>query len=280
MLITAIMLMTLFITSGCSNLIKGTTSNQTPEMIKKDEWTEIGGDTFVFTSDFYMANMTLLTYEGEAVLIDTGMDEKDLQIIQRFIKDQNINLENIIITHMHNDHTANLRALQTEQMTLITPENAKQGQILELGKRTLKILFTEGHYKPRGHISVEVVEDNILVAGDILCNSILPPIAAGGNIEDLLTTLKELKEKNYLLIIPGHGEIVEPDVIFARQLEYLSNAKKYVEKLISSGGKMRDLNTIKLEDCIKEPSYLYEEQLEYWHIKNLETIYLNIKTLK
>lgn len=36
---------------------------------------------------------------------------------------------------------------------------------------------------------------------------------------------------------------------------------------------MSDLQNIKLEDCVEDTSYLYDEMLYYWHEKTLEVIY-------
>jgi hypothetical protein len=86
-----------------------------------------------------------------------------------------------------------------------------------------------------------------------------------------------LEKKDYALIIPGHGEVTGKQVLFERQFEYLDNAKKLVEKIISSGGKLQDLDSIRLSDCIRDTSYLYKERLDYWHKQNLMTMFLQLK---
>jgi len=262
--------------NGCSGGTEKSFSGNKPEIIKKEKWTEIGKDMFVFTSAFYLANMTIIVSGNEAVLIDTGMDKKDSETLQGFLKDRNLKLTNILITHMHGDHAANLSMLKTNDITPITPENAKDKQKIKFRDKTLQILFTEGHYMSKGHISVEVVEDHILIAGDIICNNIIPPIAAGGSIKDLLKTLDQLKKEKYALIIPGHGEVVDTDLMFDRQFEYLNNAKAAVEKVIAAKGSIGDLHKIKLEDCIKYTSYLFKEMLDYWHTQSLRVIYTEL----
>lgn len=276
MMIT-ILLFNALVFSGCNEVAEKSLSNNTPEINKKEGWTEIGKDIFVITSDFYLANMVIITSGDEAILVDTGMNEKDRKNIQKFLQDRKLNLKNIIITHMHDDHKGNLKELKTNEMTPITPDNSENNQIVKLGDKTLKIIFTEGHYKPNRHISVEVIEYNILIAGDIICNNILPPIAAGGELKDLLKTLVSLEEKNYALIVPGHGEVVENELIFKRQFEYLNNTKKLIEKMISNGGNMLELKNIKLEDCIEDTTYLYDEKPEISHQRTLRTIYFQLK---
>lgn len=260
-------------TVGCRNTSNKTTLGSAPEISRKEKWTEVGKNIYVFTGQFYLVNMTLVVSGKDAVLIDTGMDSPECESVMDFLKERELKLKNIIITHMHDDHKANLSQFQTEDMIPVTPENAKNNQIVKVGENRLRIIFTEGHYKTKGHISVEVEEDNVLIAGDVICNNIIPPIAAGGDIEELLKTLKSLQNKNYSAIVPGHGEVVKNDLIFERQFEYLNNARNKVEELISRGGGVGDLSTIKLEDCIKDTSYLYDEELDYLHKRSLMVIY-------
>lgn len=262
---------------GCKRTEDITDSETTSGVDKKEKWTQVGKDIFVFTGDFYVVNMVLVTSGKEAVLVDAGMNEEEGQRIADFMKERKLQLKNIIITHMHGDHTGNLAKLRPKDMIPVMPENAEDGQIVKLGDKNLRIIFTEGHYNPKGHISVEVEDENILIAGDIICNNILPPVASGGNIDELLKTLKILQDKNYSQIIPGHGEVVDKELLFKRQFEYLNNARDKVEKLIQDGGITLDLKNIKLTDCMEDTSYLYKERLEYWHIKNLETIYSQLK---
>lgn len=273
----AAVVFTLSFTGGCKGVGDKTTSGNTPKVGKKEKWTEVGKNIYVFTSEFYLANMVLVTSGRDAVLIDTGMDDSDGQNIMDFMKVRRLKLKDIIITHMHDDHTANLEKLKTEGMVPVTPENAENNQIVKLGNKNLRIIFTEGHYKTKGHISVEVEDENVLIAGDVICNNIIPPIASGGEIDVLLETLKSLQDKNYSVIIPGHGEVVDNELIFKRQFEYLNNARSKVEELIQKGGIQLDLRKIKLTDCVEDTSYLYDERLEYWHVKTLEAIYEQLK---
>ncbi|MCQ1530246.1 hypothetical protein [Lutispora saccharofermentans] len=71
--------------------------------------------------------------------------------------------------------------------------------------------------------------------------------------------------------------MVENDLIFKRQFEYLNNAKSKIEELLRNGGKMTDLSKIKLTDCIEDTSYLYDMQLDYLHKQTLMIIYRQLK---
>jgi len=271
-IIVTFMMLTVFFLTGCVKTAVPA-YNLDPEVVKEEEWTEIDGTVYVFSSNFYLANAVLVVSGKEAVLVDTGENKTDREKIERFLNERKLKLKNIIITHLHSDHVANLDAFKTEEMDVITPENATEGQSITVGDITLKMTFTEGHYQIGGHISVEVPEMNVLIAGDVFCNNILPPIAAGGELEALLATLERLKKAEYRLIVPGHGEIEESEIIFERQLEYLNNAKKKVEQVLAEQGSEMSLLDIKLEDCIQDTSYLFERNLNRLHQATLKTIY-------
>jgi len=89
--------------------------------------------------------------------------------------------------------------------------------------------------------------------------------------------LNKIRETGYSLIIPGHGEAVETSLLMDRQFEYLNNAKKEIEKIIASSGGMKDLGSITLEKCVKDSSYLLEDQLQQLHRQTIEVIYLQLK---
>lgn len=273
-----VILFTMLVSVSCAKAADG----HRIEIQRKEKWTEAGAGIYVLQSEFYLANMTIVTSGKDAALIDTGMGEKDRGLIEDFIKQKNLQLKYIIITHAHDDHIKNLEYFAVQDVITVQPESAEDNQEILLGDKTLKIIFTEGHYKPKGHISVELAEDNVLIAGDVICSNIIPPIAASiePDFEGLMKTLKQLEAKKYALIIPGHGEIADNKTLFARQFEYLNNAKSLVQKHIAAGGKLTGLSAIKLEQCIKDTSYLHDDRLDYWHIKSLETIYLHLKNIK
>ncbi|MFZ5351343.1 MAG: MBL fold metallo-hydrolase [Bacillota bacterium] len=274
-LILAILLISI---SGCGSKEKVSELKKKPEITKFEKWTQIGNDIYVITSDFYLSNMIIVASGTDAVLIDTGMDDKDLLTIKELLALKGLELKSVIITHMHQDHTANLYELKGKEVTVYTPDNTSDEQIIKYGDKSLKLFFTEGHYRPKGHISVELINEKILIAGDILCNNIIPPLSSGnGDMTELMSTLKKLEERNYSVIIPGHGEIIENELLFQRNRGYLKSAEKLVKDIIEAGGVMRDLRKIKLTDCIEDTSYLFAERLDFWHQRTLETIYVQLK---
>jgi glyoxylase-like metal-dependent hydrolase (beta-lactamase superfamily II) len=134
MMVFTLMLVTLG-AGGCAGAPQKAVSGNPPDIIKREGWTEVGKDIFVFTSDFYLANMVLVVSGSEAVLVDTGMFQKDGEKIQSFLEERKLNLKDIIITHMHADHNANLDMLGSKGISPVTPENSKDNQIVKVGGR-------------------------------------------------------------------------------------------------------------------------------------------------
>ncbi len=203
-----------------------TINNEKLEILQKEKWTEVGKDIYVFSSTYYRANMTLIVSDKEAVLIDTGMYDAECQNVLDFIRERNIKIKTIIITHDHNDHVANLDKFKSEDVVVISPENATDNQIVSLGDKNLNIMFTEGHYYPNSHISLEIENQSILIAGDTIDNDyVASAIAPGGDINKLIITLKMLQNKNYQIVIPGHGDVGGNELI-VNHLEFFNNKIK------------------------------------------------------
>lgn len=166
----------------------------------------------------------------EAAVIDPA--DEDVKIIDT-IKNYNLKVKYIIVTHAHIDHILALDkvsqytnasvvihfddkdALNNDVFNLATYFNAKSpskkadilvknGDVLHLGENSLKIIHTPGHN--RGSICIHT--DNILISGDTLFNqSIGRTDYYGGNFDTLISSIKK---RIFVLddntkVYPGHG---------------------------------------------------------------------------
>lgn len=166
----------------------------------------------------------------EAAVIDPA--DEDVKIIDT-IKNYNLKVKYIIVTHAHIDHILALDkvaqytnaslvihsddkdALNNDVFNLATFFNAKSptkkadilvknGDVLHLGENNLKIIHTPGHN--RGSMCIHV--DNILISGDTLFNqSIGRTDYYGGNFDTLINSIKK---RLFVLddntkVYPGHG---------------------------------------------------------------------------
>lgn len=167
---------------------------------------------------------------GEAVVIDPGFDGKKVMDI---LKEKKLNCKYVILTHGHGDHIGGVPELmhgietelviheadldmlhdreksftkaigypdvQTEASILV-----KDGDTLEVGHETLKVLHTPGHTK--GGISI--LAGNRLFVGDTLFNgSIGRTDFPGGSFDEIK---ESIQRKLFILdedtiVYPGHG---------------------------------------------------------------------------
>lgn len=243
-------------------------------VVVTEGWTKIGKDVIVSTGS---ANMTLIVSEGKGMLVDTGYKKDEASRVKDYLDKNGVALEGIILTHMHNDHIANLGMFMNDRVTLYKPAELEDGQEITFGSKKLKVLKTDGHTPKGSHVSVEI-DSSLLIAGDVVLTDGLP--AVGGSYKALIETLKRIDNKRYPVIVPGHGAIAEGRDAVAKNLEYLENASKKVEELIGSGGVLPLIEAINIEDCISGVLGQDEEVLKQVHLYNLTNIYQQIRLEK
>ncbi|SDK55943.1 MBL fold metallo-hydrolase [Natronincola ferrireducens] len=180
----------------------------------------------------YGANCYILADDktNEAAVIDPGGDADK---IVKILKDNELQLKYIILTHGHGDHIGGLRELKQktnapiyihrDDLYLLQDKNKnfsalmggpeiemeadaflEDGDVLKLGDLTLKTIHTPGH--TRGGICIHV--DNILLTGDTLfANSIGRTDLDGGNHQQIIQSIKEklMILQDDTTVLPGHG---------------------------------------------------------------------------
>ena len=162
----------------------------------------------------------------------------DLELIEKFIKDQNLTLSKIFITHGHLDHAAEAKALankfnvmiegpQVEDefltSTLETQGKAygmpnaqnfvpdrwlNEGDQIEPDGEKLDVYHCPGHTP--GHVIFHHIESKLAIVGDVLFQgSVGRTDLPGGNMEALISAIREklLPLGDDITFIPGHGPI-------------------------------------------------------------------------
>lgn len=175
----------------------------------------------------YGANCYILFDEEakEAVVLDPGGDVDD---IEKELNKLEAKVKYIILTHGHFDHTTGVDGLKAvTKATVAIGKNdndmilkevqyygplieggaditLSDGDTLEFGKHSIKVIDTPGH-TPGG---VCLLVENHLFTGDTLFKrSIGRSDLAGGNHETLIRSIKEklaILPKN-TIVYPGHG---------------------------------------------------------------------------
>lgn len=152
---------------------------------------------------------------GEAVVVDPAFETDPITAKAQSLK---VSIELIILTHHHFDHVNAASALQSiTGARIIAHESAahllhgsvcvdrtvKDGDLIQCGSGTLKVIHTPGH-TPDGICLL--VDDKWLLTGDTLfignCGRTDLP---GGSPEELFESLQKLKRlPDHLIVLPGH----------------------------------------------------------------------------
>lgn len=183
------------------------------------------------TSNSYLVNL-----EGYSYIVDPG--SKNMENLINYVKDNNINIKSIILTHGHFDHIVGLPSILKEwnvdiyiseldeeflhnpSLNLISWYDMEQSEIDEALKNIniiklndgdildiFKIILTPGH--TRGGICLYSKKHKKIITGDtIFKNSYGRFDLPTGNSRDLRDSInKILKLPSDTEIFPGHGDI-------------------------------------------------------------------------
>jgi len=265
----------------------------------------IADNVYYFQSDLY-AQVTAGAVVGPswAVVIDTLALPEESQEIRRFIEQElNLPVRYVVNTHYHADHawgscyfpgaTVVAHALCRQQLATVGQASLAEARkqnlamrrtkivlphltfddsslILRVGKKTLTMFPLPGPCAD--NIGVLVEEDRILFAGD----AFMPlPYVVGGDIEEMLASLKKISKMGLENIVPGHGDIIlrgEIDGAVKENLYYLSAIRKVVRKAARRKYPMDMLTEVSVEECGKS-RVLIGGLAQELHRRNLRALY-------
>lgn len=187
-------------------------------------------EIYTLYPEAFGSNCYLLVSGQSAAVIDPSADAKD---IVGLADEKNAVIKYIILTHGHFDHISSLDELRDKTMApayiheaddeMLTDgmKNAhalffgrdkkwrpadkllKNGDLLELGDETLKIISTPGHSK--GSICI-LCGDKLITGDTIFASGYGRYDLHGGDVNELSASLSSLKDLDHkLTIYPGHG---------------------------------------------------------------------------
>jgi hydroxyacylglutathione hydrolase len=165
----------------------------------------------------------------EAAVIDSSYNSAE---IIKIIKAQNLNLRYIINTHGHSDHTAGNTELRSifsakivahKQSKIDSDIKIEDGEVFNVGKISIKVLFTPGHTPDSICL---LVDKEKLFTGDTLfvgeCGRTDLP---GGNAKNLYNSLFDmlLKLDDAVEVYPGHdyGSRPSSTIGYERKTNYV-----------------------------------------------------------
>ena len=159
----------------------------------------------------------------KSILIDSGVSTTNAREIAESLTSLPLM---IINTHADRDHVAGNGAFDEVYMSPREENNyrnaggqnriipVKEGDVIDLGDRPLKIIDIPGHTP--GSIAILDEKNRVLVSGDSVQNSDIYMFGEKRNIDDFIESLKHLSKYDgtYDTIYPMHGSFpVTPDLI-------------------------------------------------------------------
>lgn len=197
------------------------------------------------------------------ILLDAG-EPDDLRYIKRLdgvLKEENIDLEHIVVTHWHHDHIGGVHNVvnrmnngckvwkfkSLDPPDLPLPDNIplnylKDGEEIGTEGATLRVFHTPGHTKD--HIVLKLLEENALFSGDCILGE---GTAVFEDLYDYMISLNRILELKPVCIYPGHGPVVEKPL---PKIEYYINHRNKREEEIL--GVMKEKGTVMSEmDLVK-----------------------------
>ena len=145
----------------------------------------------------------------KAVVVDPSGNQ---DVLSKFIKDQKLQLEFVINTHGHGDHTAGNDVLKSifgakivahRTSTVKKDMSVDDGDIMNVGKTRIKVIHTPGHTPD----SISLLIDGKILTGDTLfigeCGRTdLPGGSPSDMYQSLFHKLAQLDDK--IEVYPGH----------------------------------------------------------------------------
>lgn len=221
------------------------------------------GNSSVFTGP---GTNTYLIGDKDVTVLDPGPAlQEHIDSIASFSS----NINQIVITHTHLDHSPGVKLLKDkldipayglitdsskdQDRTLVLDEQLEHGQILSFSDYDLEVVHTPGHAS--NHLCYILKQEELIFTGDHIMNGstvvIAPP---DGNMKHYLESLEILKDYKLKTIAPGHGDLLEnpyavADWIIQHRLE---REKKVKEALDEVGKGSPDSLVEKVYDDVSE----------------------------
>lgn len=190
----------------------------------------------------YQVNSTVIVGESGVIVVDTGFtDEIGAHIAKAISKITPKPVTHVINTHHHGDHTLgnvafkNAEIISTEQCRDLVGKagyewlaivesatgrkfpNTKPIPATVTFKGSTKtersingvklVLWAPTGSHTAGDMLVYLPDDNVLIAGDILVNHVMPNFR-DGNVKNWIATLDQIKHMKVKTIVPGHGPLM------------------------------------------------------------------------
>ncbi len=161
---------------------------------------------------------------GKKILIDTGHSPGYARKIVDHLKEYKIELKNVILTHIHPDHSSNVDMFQSEFNTKVCVHEKiarkfskytdnliilKEGDFVKADNGLqLQVIHTPGHSS--GGICLYDEKHKILFSGDtVFSHGNIGRTDIGGDINQLINSIEKLLKLDVEYLCPGHMDAVK-----------------------------------------------------------------------
>lgn len=178
-------------------------------------------------------NTYLLGNGKRRILLDAGDENKPeyIQNLKKVLKEEDVDLDHIIITHWHHDHIGGVKEVlkhvnpdvtvwkyprtDGDEQEGIPLKFLKDGHEFKVGSATFKVCHTPGH--TTDHIILFAPSTGQMFSGD---NVLGEGTAVFEDLYDYMKSLNFMVDMKPTVIYPGHGPVVEDPV---KKIEYYIN---------------------------------------------------------
>jgi len=226
------------------------------------------------------ANNVIIIGKKGVVLVDTSLFPEKAKSIAKFIRDLTMKPVDLVFnTHYHPDHTFGNTAFDcpvvAHALTREKMEKFDNSYFEELGldyfelhlpdiifedefvyEDNLKIQFIHGPGHTPDSSYVYIPQENVLITGDTVVNSMHPEIVQDSNLSIWMKTLEALPKAKY--VIPGHGEPGDYSSV-KDMIDYIDKIRKLLAGELSAN------------QLDSDPNFTQRQHMELleWSIKNL-----------
>ncbi len=208
---------------------------------------------------FAGGNMTLLTGGEQIVLIDDGIGAVAQMVLDKTREIAGGDIDFIINTHVHGDHTGGNTAFAENGSVIVTHENIRRRLVEDSSPAggpgglpvitfndamTFHINGNEAYVfhletaHTDGDAAIYFRNANVLASGDVVFHDLFPfiDLDRGGDVDGYIAAMKKLAAMidDETIVIPGHGAMTDKAGLEA-DLAMLVEARSRVKALLDQG---------------------------------------------
>lgn len=199
------------------------------------------------------------------MLIDTSDPDKPgyVELLEQIIKEENVSIDNIIITHWHHDHIGGLKNIsekklindycklwkfprtdEKEDYGKFKFNQLTDGQEFDVEGSKLRVFHTPGH--TTDHAIVYNTETRAVFAGDCILGE---GTTVFEDLYDYMRSLNIILKLNPLVIFPGHADMISENAV--EKIQYYINhrnerERQILEALTSSVEPLTEMGIVKV----------------------------------